>query len=885
MKKVFSFLLKTILVILSLAALGVVFLVGRWLVRHEDPLAYVPERYVAFIQVPSLRAVYDDWLNLDAADAVLSRPELAAYRGALSDARGLALTRSPLVQRLLDVHADVVLLPDRKLLAVLDLGWRGIFSPLGRIAGPMLSIKGFSFVNEGGMPLYRFASGGATIQAVLRENVAVIALDEGVLKDALARRASGQGIAALASRELVNRLRPRSSKAIRVLVDTQSLSADLLGTSAVGASLLAALQLPGQSTLEAEARADGLRLSSEMPVAATLPELAKVLSYSPRPVGVLRYVPSSAYLLSILNLAPLDDLYRCVAALEGANVQDMYKKADDGARSLVGAGIDELVFSWIGSEVGAFQLAGSGEPVYFARIKDAKAFAAAMAKITGSVVAGKDSSLVLDGVRVDRLSIPWYVGMILSAFGVSVPEPYFLTQGDYLFASLDPGNLAAVVKTADSGDNIARAGSFLRLTEKVPSDPSLMLWYDTSRVRPFFLSGPGILPEVLRLYGSGIVVARASSDRLNLMLVAANASRGMAQPLPGFPLAVDGGASGDVLAFRFLDAGPALLAWIRDRSDLVLADSSGAKVAEAKLDADSVLVPEVARPGVLSAIWAVSPGGTVWRFGPRLEPMPPFPVATAIASPMPPKLINGRLALFSRADSALVLVGPDGSHGVWGPALDSPLLNPPDSLGDRVTFYPKSFDVKVHLRDLSGAEAAGWPVSAAGISLCASRFVPSGDTFRVVYLTQAGVLYAWNPDGTTAAGFPMTLPGVYYAAPEPLSIDGQAALAALAQDGSLSIVGMDGNVLRQTVVPDMDGKNARIMTADLYRDGRRELLLYGSGAFIAGDDSSLRPLPGFPLKGVSRPQLLELNHDGRLDLVSAGLDGKIYAYALGKGRE
>jgi hypothetical protein len=96
---------------------------------------------------------------------------------------------------------------------------------------------------------------------------------------------------------------------------------------------------------------------------------------------------------------------------------------------------------------------------------------------------------------------------------------------------------------------------------------------------------------------------------------------------------------------------------------------------------------------------------------------------------------------------------------------------------------------------------------------------------------------------------------------------------------------MDGNVLHQTVVPDLDGKSARIMTADLYRDGRRELLLYGSGAFIAGYDSSLRPLPGFPLKGVSRPQLLELNNDGRLDLVSAGLDGKIYAYALGKGRK
>ena len=234
-----------------------------------------------------------------------------------------------------------------------------------------------------------------------------------------------------------------------------------------------------------------------------------------------------------------------------------------------------------------------------------------MGKLTSSAVAGKDSSLVLDGVRVDKLSIPWYVSMILGAFGVSVPEPYFLTRGDYVFVSLDPGNLASVVKTADTGDNIARAGSFPRLTERVPADASLMVWYDSSRAQPFFLSGSGILPDVLRLYGSGVVVARVSASRLSVTLLAATGDRGMAQPLAGFPLTVEGGVNGDLLAFRFSDSGPALLAWVRDRSTLVLADSSGARVADARLDADSVIVPEQLRPGS-----ALSRLGGIRREGP-----------------------------------------------------------------------------------------------------------------------------------------------------------------------------------------------------------------------------------------------------------------------------
>ena len=249
---------------------------------------------------------------------------------------------------------------------------------------------------------------------------------------------------------------------------------------------------------------------------------------------------------------------------------------------------------------------------------------------------------------------------------------------------------------------------------------------------------------------------------------------------------------------------------------------------------------------------------------------------------MPPTLINGRLFLFSRADQALITVGPDGSRSVSGDKLEAPLFTAPDSLGSRIAFYPKSFDTKIHLRDLAGAEAPGWPVAASGISFCAPRLVPTGATFRVAFLTQAGLLYAWDQAGIPAPPFPVTLPGVFYATPQPLVVDGQAALAVLAQDGSLSLVGINGVVLRQTTVPDLDGKDARLLIVDLFRNGRQEILLYGSGAFIAGYDSSLHPLAGFPLKGVSLPQLLELNHDGRMDLVTAGLDGKIYAYAMGR---
>jgi hypothetical protein len=885
LKRVLRGVLTALLGILAVCVLGAVVLVVTWLVRREDPTSFLPDRYVAYVQVPSLRGIYDQWLTLEAADVVLARPELAPYHGVLTDARGLALTRAPVLRTLLDVRADVMLLPDGKFLAVLDIGWRGILTPLARFVGPLLRVKGFSFLNDAGLPMYRYTAGATTIHAALAGNVVIVSIDADTVKEALARRASHTGLAARASRELLDRIRLRSSTAVRVLVDTQGIGADLLGATPLGAKVLDAVEIPGQTMLDVQLSNTRLQLGVALPVSVSLPELSKILAAAPAPIGVLRYVPSSAQLLTVSNIAPLADLYRLAAAFQGRDVQDIYARADSGARTVLGAGIDELLFSWVGAEVGAFMQPGSAEAVFFAKITDSQACTRALGKLTSSIVAGKDSSLVLDGVRIDKLSLPWYVGLILDALGVNAPEPYFLVRDNYIFVSLDAQNLAAVVKAADTGDNLAQTSLYARLAERIPADSSFLAWYDVSRSEPFFIRGSGLLADILRLYANGVVAVRATPADVRVSLAAARVAGGGAKLLPGFPLAPSGVVSGDVLAFRFADSSSLTLAWIRDRSVLVLADPTGAQIAEAKLEPDSVLVPEQVRPGTLAAIWAVSPGGTIWRFGAKLLSLAPFPLATGIVSPMPPAMIDGKLALFSKTESALVLVGPDGSRGALSQRLEAPLFAPPDFLAGRTAFYPKSFDAWVHLSDLKGAEAPGWPVQAAGISYCAPRIVASGQSFVVTFLTQAGTLHVWDLSGKPVPPFPITLPGVFYATPGTMSVDGRPVLVTLAQDGVLRQVGLDGTVLRQTSIPDLDGKDARILIADLAGDGREEILLYGSGAFVAGYDAAFRPLPGFPLKGVSRPQLVDLDRDGRLDVLTAGLDGKIYAYAAGRGRK
>jgi len=884
MKKLLSILLKILLGILGALLLAVLVLGAIWLARREDPTAFIPDRYLAYLQVPSIRGIYDRWLNLEAADVVLSRPELGSLRGVLGEARGLALTGSPLLRVLLDVPADVLWLQDSKLLAVVDLGWRGIATPLDRFIGPLLRIPGLSFLNDAGVPMFRYTTGETTIHVAFRGNVAVVSLEAEVVKQALQRQASRTGLAATASRELLTRIRLRRADAVRVLVDTNSLTAGLASGSPLAARLLSAVQLPGQSMLDVELSDDRLRIGAGLPVSVNMPELEKTLGRAPATLGVLRYVPASAYLLTVSNIAPLGELYRLAALLQGQDVQSIYDRADSGSRSVTGLSIEDLLFSWVGGELGAFLLPTSAAPVFFARVTDQRAFRRAMDALTASGLVNRDSSLVLDEVRIERLSIPWFVGLILDLLRVQVPEPYFLIRGDYFFLSLEAANLAAVGRSADTGSNLAQGSLYADLTRGIPADPTLLAWYDLGRTEPFFLRGGGLLADVLRLYSRGLAIVRATSAEVQVNLAAARVAGTGAQLLPGFPLQPEGQITGDVLAFRFAGAGAPVLAWIRDRSRLVLADTGGKLLAEAPLEPEAAVVPETDPAGRLTALWAASPGGTVWRFGPGLQSLAPFPIATGITGGMPPAMVGGSLALFSKADATLVLVNPDGGRRPLGQRLEAPLFLPPDVLDGRLAFYPKSFEARVHLTDLQGSEAPGWPVQASGISFCAPRFLQDGQTTLLTFLTQAGFLHAWDLSGKQMEWFPVSLPGVFYATPEPMLVNGRPCLIALAQDGSLSLVSTDGKVLRQARVPDLDGKTARIFVGDLDGDGVKEILLYGSGAFIAGYDEWFRPLRGFPLKGVTRPQLVDLDRDGKTDLLTAGLDGKIYAYTMGRGR-
>ncbi len=886
MKKLLRVLARVLLGIVVAVVLVVAALVIAWLIRRQDPTSFLPDRYVAYVQVPSIREVYDRWLNLEAADTVLARPELASYHRVLTDARGLALTSSGVLRTLLEVPADVMLLRDGGLLAAVDLGWRGMLTPLARIAGPLLGIKGFSFLNDAGVPMYRYTTGSTTIHAAFAANVAILSLDAGVVKEALERRATRTGLDMKVSRELLGLMKLRSSTAVRVLADTQGLATGLLAGSAFGARALSAVEIPDKSMLDVEITDQTIGVAARSAIDVTLPELAAALERKPAPIGVLRLVPAGATLLTVSNVAPLVDLYKVAAEFQGKDVEDIFAKAD-GAPGRWSAPASTSCCSRGSAPSSGLSCFPARASRYSSRPSPTRA------RIGKPWTPSRAPSWPRGTARscwtACASSGCRYPGTSRSSSTPWASRPRIRTSSPAA-ATSSSRSTRPTSRRSWWRPTGARTSPRPTATRRPPGGCARIRASSSGttpsarrpRRFPSSCGARGILADLLRLYASGAVSVHLESDEIQIELGAQRGEVGGARLLAGFPVAPPGAISPPALAFRWKGEGGATMAWVRDRTTLVLADAGAAVTAETKVGEGSLLLPEVLDDASVAALWAVSPDGTVHRFGPRLEQPSPFPLVTGIAGPMPPGVLQGKLALFNRTDASLVLVGPDGERGTLLADVEAPLFALPHARAGMIAWYPKSFEAKVHLADAAGVEAPGWPVQAAGISFCSPRIVADGESLVVSFLTQAGSLHLWDAAGAPRPGFPLSLPGVFYATAEPMTVEGRTVLVALAQDGGLSMVGLDGTVVRRAVVPDLDGKSARILVADLDADGRQELLLYGSGAFIAGYDGELRALPGFPIKGASAPQLVDLDRDGRLDIVTVGLDGKIYAYTLAR---
>jgi len=302
------------------------------------------------------------------------------------------------------------------------------------------------------------------------------------------------------------------------------------------------------------------------------------------------------------------------------------------------------------------------------------------------------------------------------------------------------------------------------------------------------------------------------------------------------------------------------------------------------LDDTGYFTLETRTDGTLSAVWATSRLGSVWRLDPDLTAFDGFPLATGARPAAAPTLSAspdskgsepGQRLLVPLKDGGILTVSAQGDVGSLSVTFDDPVTSPLAHWNGILAAYPKSFEGQLWVLDSNGSALPGWPAALSGIGYGSPVLAPIGGSCRAAFLTQAGEFSVWNDRGEMVPGFPVSLEGVFYGTP--LFAGGFFWTAS--ESGSLYRVGMDGKTGRVDS-RGLGGRKPILAAQDIDRDGEPEIFVSGEGNALYGFTSDMEPLRGFPVPGTGRPAFADLNGDGLPELLSTGVDGTIRALSF-----
>jgi hypothetical protein len=886
-KKILGFLLKFLVVLAALLVLSGAGLFIYYLVTLEDPLEYVPDDFALYLKVDSIREIYDNVLDLKAADVVFSTPELRFIYNAILEFKSNEFFKTELFKQLLGRSAHFLISKDFSPVIIFD---PGIVS-LGTRALPLLNFF-YNFddlkiktINKGSLNIYNYnPAPGQSFYFTFNNNLIFLSTTQRNIEKLYEIKKSQKNVK---NNEALSSL---SKKILQkgfmdLYISTNDLINSTLGSIPELRNLLRHISLNSYSILSFFVSNEELRLNAYTEVEKADAALNELLNYNPGALNVIRYLPQNTNIFSAINFRTFKQMYEAALNVKGEEIKSTYKTVDDSCKFLLKASLEELFFSWTGSEAGAITVGKSLDPIIYLKINDRSKFEFAFKKIADSLVLDTDTSLVLDEVRVNRIAFPPFIKMIVDAFVKGIETPYYIVIDDYVFFCMNAENLANLQNDYRSTRHLIKETKFKNVAQNVSQATNIFMYYNFGSSMPKFLGYDTLLTRLLGLYEKGAFSINFSNTEIRINIAAFGIAGNKTSPFPGFPKKLETAPASDIICKNIKGSGTVELIYVDEKANLVIEELFADTKNTAPVENTSVPLVMKNRDTQANEIFVFSPSGTLYKFSEEAAPLDPFPMITTCKNSFAPLEIDGKLLLYSQSEKALILFSSRGSQQKLPLDLKNDVLSVPSYLDGFLAFYPKSFENSVWLADIEGNVKNGWPQEVDGISFCSPLlFKDSSNRILIAFLTQGGQLNLWNTTGQSSKGMPLDLEGVYYASPEPLSHERNADpfLLTLSEDGLLSLVNLRGEIVKSKKLEEGGDRNYKIALFDFDRDGADEIFIYGARNTIIGLDAKLNYLPGFPIKGSQRPNFSDLNYDGKYELIVGSFDGNLYVYTLDK---
>ena len=758
----------------------------------------------------------------------------------------------------------------------------GLFSPLLRVL-PLISgfvnVPGLYYVQAGKNSRFEYRMENRTLFIGPYRNLLFITDSSPVFEGRTARE----------TESAFSAIKPSSYDAA-LLLSPAFIGALLADQDANMAAVLKNLDFDSSVEAGLSIHPKKLELRLTAPLSSRQRELSRLLERRSQAPDLAERLPAASQYATVLSAGTLQELYQAAIVFSGPDLEDTIRRTDSSSRTILGMTLEELLFSWSGTEFAVFGVEGRPHPVYAIQIADERKRQEVFDKAFKSIALNENVRLNLDGMRIPRIEIPEFLQSLLRRWNLFLPSPYYTIQRNCLFASESAETLLSVLRAMQRNDVLPKTASWRNIAGGKTAASAFSLYYSLDLSMPFFLRKNTALSGFLTLYRQGLV--RMSFDRgvvdISLSLIPGSGSG--VTLVNSFPVEAKGrlsnriyGAGRGADARIFISAADTVIS-------VNLADNS---VREFSGQGQLWIIP--ADSGDRNAVnaWVVSERGRVTLVNGDMEPAQGFPILTGMRLSSPPVSYNGRLYLCDEGGKVHT-VDANGAQSDWESSFLAPLRSPPSFLtlasrnGARnyAAVYPKSFFGEIWLLDTDGKALPNWPVPISangedegfnvnsGIGFGSPLLFAYNSRVNAAFVSQSGELFLFDESASPVSPFPLALDGVFFQQPV---FDGEY-LWLVSSEGTLFRVSISGEILSQRIANFSVKEEGYITTFDCDGDKIPEVFITGEGNALYAYSRNFRSLEGFPLPVWGRPLFFDYGGKGKNEVIGLGMDRRLYRW-------
>ncbi|MBQ0038806.1 MAG: hypothetical protein KBS64_00060 [Treponema sp.] len=835
---------------------------------RASTLSFIPKGYNIIIHTDSAYDALEPLVSLNAAETILAEPTLAEARDPYMKAREFVNSATPLLKKLLNRRIDAAIYtePAPGFIATVDLGWMSAATRLSSLCAGFLHVKNLSY----GSGFFEYKTENSVIYMKPFKNLVVITASKELFENSTERYRTRE-----ISKAEHDNIEKGKTRNLKIMAPSTKLAKMEFMAPYFSEESVRILGEETLSSISFSITNDNIELNLSVPVnkaECNSPSASLLLEESTIP-KITHLLSGETQYYTLINLCPLEKIRSSLLPViqKSKDIESSWKKADNLCKTIFSLGIEDILFSWSGREAIAFGLEGSSDPVFALQIKDEKKRKEIFNKIDSSFLVNTNTSLIVNGMRLPCLELPGIISGLLSAFGVTLPRPFYLVHNGYIYFSMSPQNLSAVYNHTKKNHLISKNINWKNVSGDPNQKTSVELYYNLKRSLPFFLDNSSITAKILKLYGIGRFDIFFNDDSVEAHVFATSVIKNESGQNAGFPK-----ATGKISDFNLVadsSESPEFVYWIEDGTKIKCLDLSSLSETTLDLEEQCNIVSAERKAGKENRIWASTDSGKIYLLNKKLQCAEGFPIDTGNSFTAPGAAIDDSYAVPANGGILIIADKKARCEEIFINE-DANFRSAPAVLGNTIAIYSKGFEGEIYLVRNSTCINIDSPMIVDGIGFGSPSMGIINNKLYTAFITQSGTFHLFE-DGIPVAGIPLEINNVFSSN----VVFSNNMFYALSENAQLYRISPLNGTFESIKLPDIDSAKEGIICTAKY-NGTSGIFASGDSNILYGFTPELELLMSFPLAGRGTPVFADVNKDKKTNCMVLSISREINSWRL-----